>query len=517
MQTPSVASRKNPVSAVQGSWTAAALIAITAASAVAAGVGVPDGPCRIGGLFDEGAAYSRTLHVATWGSDSTGNGTPAAPYATLRRAAQLATPGTQIILHEGTYTNSNYITNLQGTATEPIRISAAEGEGPAILDRMGSGNEAIHLVDARYVIIENLVIRRALDNGINIDDGGSYATPSEHIILRNLTVEDIGTGGNHDGIKLSGVDHIYVLGCLIQRIRSGSGIDMVGCHHSIIAYNEFRDGGSNATQTKGGSEDILILGNLCVDAGARAFNMGGSTGAPYFRPIDAPFEAKNIRAIGNVIVGSDAAVAYVSLVDGLAANNTIYLPTRWVLRILNENTSKLPTQNGRFCNNIVWFRQSMLSTYVNIGPNTLPETFQFCNNLWYAEDNPGFSGPSLPAPETDGIYQIDPQFTVAGQDFHLLRSSPARAAGKALTELEGDRDARRFLSRPTLGAYEIGLDGDVDGNGTVDVFDAIHMVNAFGRSAGEPGYNRFADFDLNGTVDVADVVTLVNHFGESDD
>ena len=101
-------------------------------------------------------------------------------------------------------------------------------------------------------------------------------------------------------------------------------------------------------QTKGGTEDILVYGNLFVNAGSRAIKMGGSTGADYFRPIDAPFEGKNIQAIANVIIGSEASIAFASAVDCLAANNTIYTPTTWIMRILNENTSKLPPQNGRF-------------------------------------------------------------------------------------------------------------------------------------------------------------------------
>lgn len=493
--------------------TSVALLAfgVFAASVLAAGVPLPAGPYPIDPGFGSNVTYTKILHVATTGSDSTGTGTSARPYATPNKALQNATAGTKIIIHQGTYTG--YISGgNQGTAASPILVTAASGEGAVILDRLGAGSEVMHLTDAAYIIFENLTFRGATGNGINIDDGGSYATPAHHIILRNLTVEDIGTGGNNDGIKLSGVDSIFVLGCLIQRIRSGSGIDMVGCHDSVIAYNTFSDLIANGTQTKGGSRNVLILGNLFVKAGDRAMNMGGNTDLPYFRPIDATYEAKDIRAIGNVIKDTQAPVAYVGLVNGLAANNTIYMPTWYVIRILQETTTKDACQGGRFINNIIYFRTTDLNGAVNVGSNTLPSTFTFANNLWYAVNNPSFGGYSLPTTEINGIYRQNPLFTRLGDatgvqqndDFRLARTSPARAKGQSLSGLEvagspeGDRDARRYLAVPALGAYEIGVDGDVNGDAAVDTVDLLLLANSFGAPLTSGDYNSRADFNSDG-------------------
>ncbi|MFQ6049069.1 MAG: hypothetical protein ACE5K7_06875, partial [Phycisphaerae bacterium] len=323
-------------------------------------------------------------------------------------------------------------------------------------------------------------------------------------------------GGNHDGIKLSGVDYMRLVDCTIQRIDSGSGIDMVGCHFSQIAFNYFEDGGSNSVQTKGGSEDVLVYANMFVNGGYRAIQMGGGTGDPYFRPIDAPFEASNIRAIANVIVGSEASVAYVGCIDSLAANNTIYTPTKWIIRILNENTSRLPPQNGRFMNNIVVFNDAQISTFVNIGPNTLPETFSFSNDLWFALDNPSFSGPSLPTPETNPIIQQDPQFVdAASLDFHLLPSSPARGAGVDLTEVSGDGDANCYLSPPTIGAFEVLITpGDLDEDCDVDLDDWALLAGHL-QGPGIPASLPAADLDGDNDVDLADVEVFVNNFSGS--
>jgi len=45
---------------------------------------------------------------------------------------------------------------------------------------------------------------------MNIDDGGSYDSPASHVVLRNVSFERIGDGGNNDCLKLSGVDHFHV-------------------------------------------------------------------------------------------------------------------------------------------------------------------------------------------------------------------------------------------------------------------------------------------------------------------
>jgi hypothetical protein len=503
-----------------------------ASTAWAAGVPLPAGPCPFDPGFGNNVTYSRTLHVATTGSDSSGNGSSGSPYATVGKALGVATAGTEIIVHQGTYTNYVSATNKQANAAAPILVAGAVGEGPVYLDRLNAGSEVMKLTDCAYLIFENMTFRNATGNGINTDDGGSYDTPSHHIIFRNLTVQDIGDGGNCDGIKLSGVDNVYVLGCLITHIRSGSGIDMVGCHDSVIAYNEFNDMGSNGTQTKGGSRNVLILGNLFVSGGERAMNMGGSTGLQYFRPLDATYEAKDIRAIGNVIKDTQAPVAYVGLVDGVAANNTIYMPSWYVVRILQETTSKDACQNGRFINNIIYFRTTDLNSAVNVGSNTLPATFTFANNLWYAVNNPSFGGYNLSPvpPEVNGIHRQDPLFTSLGDapgtqvndDFRLGRPSPARAWGQSIAGLEAagspaaDRDARRYLAAPTLGAYEIGLDGDVDGDARVTVMDLLSLVNCFGAAQGTASYNFWADFSRNGLIDMTDLLTLVSHYGNAD-
>jgi hypothetical protein len=114
------------------------------------------------------------------------------------------------------------------------------------------------------------------------------------------------------------------------------------------------------------------------------------------------FEAKDIRVIANLIEGGEAALAYAGCIDCLAANNTIVNPAPWLIRILQENTGGgvytfLPTENGRFINNLMYFDSSALSSYVNVGSNTNANAFQFITNLWYAHEDPTQSSPTAQA------------------------------------------------------------------------------------------------------------------------
>jgi hypothetical protein len=393
----------------------------------------------------------------TTGSAS-GNGSLADPFGMPHQAAAAAQAGDLILIHEGRYSGSNYITGLQGTADNPIVISGVSGEGPAVLADAG---EPLHLINPRYVVLQDFTVENATSNGINIDDGGDYTTPAQHVVLRRLTVRLVGPAGNHDCIKLSGVDDFFVFDCEIRECSpddiSGSGIDMVGCHDGWIEGNHFEDMGANAVQTKGGSANVIIQGNTMVDAGQRALNLGGSTGPAYFRPLGADYEARNIQALSNIVIRSWAPVAYVGCDGCLAANNTLYMPEHWVIRILQESvTGFIPCRDGRFINNIVVFNTSDINVFVNIGPNTAPETFTFSNNLWFCLDDPDFSGPhGLPVPETAPVIQLDPLLeNPASMDFHIPATGPAAGAGICLPELNYDFDGQCFYDPPAIGALE---------------------------------------------------------------
>ncbi|MCW5942190.1 MAG: PQQ-dependent sugar dehydrogenase [Fimbriimonadaceae bacterium] len=61
------------------------------------------------------------------------------------------------------------------------------------------------------------------------------------------------------------------------------------------------------------------------------------------------------------------------------------------------------------------------------------------------------------------------------------------------------------------------VNGDVDGNNTVNIADFVALRRAFGSSVGGPGYSPGADLNKDGSVNVADFIVLRSGFGQSGD
>lgn len=352
----------------------------------------------------------------------------------LREALANARPGATVYVAPGVYEGGLYLTDLRGTADAPIVIAGADPDDPPIIE--GGGN-CMHLVNPTHVELRDLVMRGGTANGLSIDDGGTFETPAHNITLRRLRIEDIGPEGNRDGIKLSGVTDFRVLDCTVERWGSGgSAIDMVGCHRGLIEGCTFRHEEGMATSTgvqgKGGTSEIVVRRNHFEHGGARAVNIGGSTGLQFFRPEPQGYEAKDITVEGNVFVGSLAPVAFVGCDGSTVRFNTMYMPGRWALRILQETREPgfVPARDGVFEDNIIVFRSDAWSEGgVNIGPGTAPETFRFARNVWYCVDRPEL-GPNLPTEEQDGLVGEDPLLVdpEAG-DFGLQQGSPAEGRG----------------------------------------------------------------------------------------
>lgn len=337
--------------------------------------------------------------------------------------------GDRVMLAPGAYRPGIHLRNVSGTREAPIVI---EAENPRDPPTFVGGTTAVQLSDCNFVTLRNLSASGQTGNGFNIDDAGSFDTPSVGIVLEGLRVSDVGPVGNCDAIKLSGVQDFVVRDCVIEG-WGGQGVDMVGCHRGTIEGCTFRGkagfGQATGPQTKGGTSRIVIRRCLFENAAARGVNVGGSTGLQFFRPQGAPHEARDITVEDCTFIGGETPVAFVGVDGALFRHNTIVRPGKWVLRILQETRGEafVPCRNVRFERNLVVFRAAEVRTQVNIGDATAPQTFEFLENLWFCEDNAARSRPTLPAAERDGVYGIDPRLE-RRDDGHWVPREP-RAAG----------------------------------------------------------------------------------------
>lgn len=374
-------------------------------------------------------------------------------YSSVANAAVDVLAGDTILVFPGNYSGSNLISELHGTEDNYIYI-IGEISGNVVFQ---GGSLGIQLSKVSYIHIENFRFTGHTGNSLNIDDGGAEEElRSHHIRIINCHFYDMGASGNNDFLKMSGVDNFEVNDCtFLNGAAGGSGIDMVGCHNGLIHGNTFESMGSNSIQAKGGTQYISIFRNLFINGGQRTLNLGGSTGLAFFRPLDAAFEAADLDVYANIFIGSTAPVAYVGCVRVNVVNNTIVDPSNWVIRILQETVDPERFEicgNNSFVNNIIYFNNS-LSAFVNIGPNTAPQSFHFSHNLWYNYITPGNSFPNLPVAEISPVIGLDPSFENAGdRDFHLRSASPAINSG-TLTGFSIDFNGHAV---PVGGAMDIG-------------------------------------------------------------
>lgn len=324
----------------------------------------------------------------------------------LRSALPKLAEGDTLKIGPGEYPGGHQVSGIA-----KLTVTALDQENPPVF--VGGGN-AWQFSRCPDLSVSHLNTRGQTSNGINLDDGGDREHPADGITLAHLEIRDIGPQGNHDGIKGSGLVNLTIRDCLIEG-WGGQGIDLVGCHRSLITGCRFvgKEGfsASAGVQFKGGCSEIVVEKCEFKNAGERPLNLGGSTGLAYFRPPGTKYEAAKLIARENVIEGGLCAAAFVGVDGAEFTNNTILSPGRWIFRVLQETTEPgfVPCRNVRVSGNRIVFRRAEIRVDVNVGGGTAPETFVFEGNQWFAEDRPEASKPQLPVEEKGGVYGTDPR------------------------------------------------------------------------------------------------------------
>lgn len=359
---------------------------------------------------------SLSLCVVAWAALAGDAGAAAAPVRTaaeLRDALAKLRPGGEIVIASGEYGGGFSLANHEASAAEPTVIRGEDPKRPPVFT---GGSSGWHLSDCSFVTLRSIAVRGQSGNGVNVDDAGTFDTPSRGIVVEDVAVREVGPRGNCDALKMSGVREFAVRGCRFEG-WGGSAIDMVGCAQGVVEDCVFRgrEGYSQASgvQMKGGTRDVVVRRSLFEDAGERPVNLGGSTGLEYFRE-KAAFEAERITVAGNRFLGGTCAVAFVSSDGGRVLRNTIVRPRRWVLRILQEQRAEgfRPCRGGVFEENVVVWDAGLV-THVNVGDATEPRTFAFRGNAWFAEGG-ATSRPGLPVAEEDAVHGVDPRIALDG-------------------------------------------------------------------------------------------------------
>jgi hypothetical protein len=150
-------------------------------------------------------------------------------------------------------------------------------------------------------------------------------------------------------------------------------------------------------------------------------------------------------------------------------------------------------------------------------------------------------------PTVDAGTDVDPAYETLNTTLHAAANDPdgdpltyawVQTAGKAVTYVGGTNAANLTFTVPLVDTVaEAGLTfqvtvndgkggvvsdsvnvrariiGDVSLDDACDVLDLLMLVDTFGLSTGDPGFDPAADFNKDGAVDVLDLLYLIDGFG----
>ncbi len=241
---------------------------------------------------------SSKIHVSPRGSDETGNGSEENPYATPGFAAGKVKPGTEVIVHEGTYDQFMIEEASSGTKDRPVVFRVAEGEKAVIQSVPGEEAIAGQSVGIYLIDVDNITL-----DGFEVTGGthGIYyeslqkrgEKPLENIVISNCTVH--GVRGLHGICVYARNDYAPV-----------KNITMKGCH---VYDCECFD--SESTVFNGNIDGFLIEGNVIHDNNNIGIDMIGFEGnakhnnSKFDNPYDVDF-ARNGICRNNVVYNISA-------------------------------------------------------------------------------------------------------------------------------------------------------------------------------------------------------------------
>jgi hypothetical protein len=413
------------------------------------------GPCDAPPMFFEPYAPSRILHVVPGASG--GDGSSAAPFGTIAKAAVVATPGTFILLAPGVHASDQFVADLRGTPQAPIWIGGTSNTRPVI----AGGVQGLHLTRPAYVVIQRLELRGQHANGINIDDGVAHASDAHHVAIVDVYIHDVFDHTNASCVRASGVEDLAIYDSRL--FSCTAGISQYGVHRGVLARNHIANVLSYGIRASAGSTDIDIRQNRLDQAGYIAISLGGESPVDTFRPplstVSPNAEARRLRAFDNVVTGNPhVPFVFQGCTDCLVAHNLTYGEPQRVLRILPRTPPAgyafERTRDGRVINNSFVF--GVPNAHVDVIADADGSSFVFANNLWYSFISLSWSEPvGLPVAETGSVVGVGTGY--AG-GVSMYCGGPETGAAAPLPEVEGTIEGfcRADGHEPTIGPMVAG-------------------------------------------------------------
>ena len=277
-----------------------------------------------------------TLYVSTAGSDTSGNGSPAAPFRTIGHALTVATPGATIVLRGAPTVTANVYAEAIRIQQPAITIRSQTGEWAVI--QCPTNDEAIGQcvrfdVDSDGSRLQRVEVIGGYYYGIKLETRWDWGDPNDrsgasNILLEEVKVHDTG----RDAIKITpGCDDVTIRRAEIFNtgVRDSSnaeGIDNVNGDRMIVQESYLHDIATNGIYFKGGATDCLVERTRIERTGGAGILVGFDTSPDYFDLTVNPDYYESIRGVVRNTIIRDTQGAGIGLYaakDAQLWNNTL--------------------------------------------------------------------------------------------------------------------------------------------------------------------------------------------------
>jgi len=424
------------------------------------------------------AAFATNLFIATNGNDNN-PGTISQPLATLHKAVEIAAAGDTIDFRAGSYNQSLYWDfGANGSAGNYITIQAYDGDLTAT---MYNTEETLSLYGRNYIKVIGMEFRTG-SNIVHVHGNAS------HIDIQRCYIHD---GGNEaDCVKANQATYVNVEDCEIKApgIRYQGGwqecIDFLDVDYGTMKRNYCHDFGNMAWYAKGGSQNVVIEGNIASGQVSPdwdpAVGFGGQTDTEYMN--GATYQSYNLVMRNNIIRSAPGgAIGTYDCYHGYFYNNLIYNAGGGANEIVQQRTSCLcltppsgsPPGDGQtigfyFFNNVILDTRGQMPTVFGNRSGVYSD-WQTGNNNYYnngsAIPSGGIKNPNTESGATIGNPNLanptGTATTYAGwkNNYRITASSMllidhgTNAGGSPYPAVTTDMDG---TARPQGSAYDIG-------------------------------------------------------------
>jgi hypothetical protein len=353
------------------------------------------------------SAFTTTRHVATTGSDATGDGSAGAPWATITHAIDTVADDTLILVAPGTYTQ---VVQLRGRFTTGVTVRSAT----PYQARLRYNATVVRCFYGKGLTLEGFDIAHdgpgagaLLMQVSDVIDDPAGIERVEDITIRNNIFHD---SYNNDLLKINdNARGVQVLGNMFyNQAGSDEHIDVNSVSdvlmESNVFFNDFAGSGRSDTDTSSyivikdsnansdgrlGSENITVRRNVFL-------HWEGSTGQGFVRVGEdgtSNFEAIDVLIENNLMLGNSAEkmrspLQFQGVKNVTARANTIVgdMPAlEYGFRIVTVGSS--PASDGIHIHNNIWSDPTgTMGDTFNRGGATV--NLSFDNNLYWNDGNP---------------------------------------------------------------------------------------------------------------------------------